>query len=161
MNAKVTILCALLLSLMSVACGEEAPRVYLRLTRLAEKDQAKDVSIGFAGKAGSELSGVWYPRYGAPLAVVMTISAGEEALVSLRFSKDIATVRLPPEIFHLVSAQWDTATPFIVDGSRFLLVASLKGLPPERPNKAPEPTPTSVTSPADAGAAPAAVVAHL
>ena len=30
-----------------------------------------------------------------------------------------------------------------------------------RPNKALEPTPTSVTSPADAGAAPAAVVAHL
>lgn len=30
-----------------------------------------------------------------------------------------------------------------------------------RANKAPEPTPTSVTSPAGAGAAPAAVVAHL
>jgi TonB family protein len=31
----------------------------------------------------------------------------------------------------------------------------------EEPNKAPEPTTTSVTSPAGAGAAPAAVVAHL
>ena len=40
---------------------------------------------------------------------------------------------------------------------------SLSGRRPvnQRANKAPEPTPPSVTSPADAGAAPAGVVAHL
>jgi hypothetical protein len=160
MNAKTTILCALFLSLMSVVCGEEA-RVYVRLTRLAEEGQAKDVSIAFAGKAGAELSGVWYPRYGTPLSVVVSVSAGEEAVVTLRLSKDVTATTSSSQHLHFVPAQWDTATPFVSDGSRFLLVASLKGWPPERPNKALEPTPTSVTSPAGAGAAPTAVVAHL
>jgi len=132
MKAKFVAMSVLFLSLLSSLCAEDASRVYLRLTRLAEKGQAKDVSIGFAGKVGQEMAGFWYPRYGEPLAVVMTVvSAGEEPLIALWFYNDFATIKLPPEKLHYVSAKWDASAPFTFAGSKFVLEASRKGWPRE------------------------------
>jgi len=137
MRARLSVLCILfLVPLLSTVRAEEASRVYLRLTRLAEKGQAKDVSTGFAGKVGQEFAAFWYPRYGGPLAVVMTaVAAGDEALISLWFYKDFGAVKLPPEKLYYVSAKWDRPTPFTFDGSGFVLITSLKGWPQERPSR--------------------------
>jgi hypothetical protein len=141
---KPLLLC--LLAMVAPSIGRSAAadaRIYVHLLRGQD-----EFLFGTAQRHGQESATIVHPRHGEPvIVVILPWRRDEDALIGIRFFAELSEVQSPAEGLQYITARWDTPTKFSSAGVDYILIASLKGWPPQRkkPNQAPEPTPGSVT----------------
>lgn len=116
------------------------PRIYIHLLR--EHDE---LLCGTAQRHAQESATIVYPRDGdSVIVVIKPLRRAENALVGIRFYRELSEVQSPAEGLDYIAVSWDTPTKVTFGGVDYILTASLKGWPQpgKRPNHTSRPTPS-------------------